>query len=1366
MGPIRSRLASATLLAGIAFLVGCGDDTPAVTGNGGTGGGAGTSAGGEGGSDVGGTGGSDVGGSGGGAGTGGAAGTGGTGGVAGTGGSAGTGGTAGSAGRGGTGGVAGTGVAGMDGGTDVAAPCYTVAFTKPTNNQTLTVADDKTNTCADGFQYDVVITTNAPAGTTVQLFSGATMLSAVSVANGGATFPVQLMSTGASTLQIEFPSRAACTDPSTRSNVNVTCPNTPPTCNITQPTISATHPALNGVQAPAGDRTSLPGSPYEATFVVTTSAEDGQQISLRITDTTSNAVTTVTAPVSGGQATRSVTLEPDGRTYSVVATCTNRNGIAGSSAIASFPVDFTPPTLTIASPTAGQFIGPPGTVQVCGQTTSADAAGLPASLGAAQNNLCVALAGSASCIGTVAVTAVNTNACVAVACPGAAPFDINVTLTDAAGNPTTRGVQGITCASMLPSVQIITPVSDSPTFNDPAFHILSATAPVGVRDTQPAVAGAQANIVACTNNGGQAALFVGRRGDASLSQLGSAVTPVAAVPADNCPNGLGFVIRFSNVTLPQSTENADGTLLQPTEIQVSVTDSGNPQVIGRSAPLDLWVDTNPPAISLMAPVGLCGSFQQASTTLTQTVSFTADDRLVVLQVVNGASTDTYDAPTFSAGVATFTGVVFDQGQNDMSVAIADPAGNITNMTPDPCTVTIGSAPVVTFNTPTSANGLCPVGATSPGCIADADGTTAGWQGAVSVHVTGGGQPITSGTVTFTIGATTLGVATLDGSGNAMLSNVTIAEGTVTIVATTSNIPNRGVGTGSVTLVADLAGPAVVTNLMATVSNRRATSMLLTWTAPADAGGGDVTSYQVRYARVPITSANFDDAAVTTAVTYMGNPSTAGQPDQAPVNGLYIETDYYFAVAAVDGAGNESPPTPTTTATRAEFLTTVLTGAAGDRLGRDMDSGDFGRPAGLTFAPDGFSDLLIGGQGSTRHVLIYFGSASGYSATPSITITGTVGNFGSAVANAGDIDGDGLDDIAVASRLDGNGKVFIFSRKSPPASWGTTNAWPANLTDAQANYVISADTTLTLGAMDIRNLARLGNFDGSGFDDLAISFDGANALLGAIFIVKGSSSFASVTIPNTAAAIRIDGSVAGGVFGAANLGLGPFFQSSGGGPGLITSAVNASAVYAFAGQAPAGAISASSANDSATAALADRYGTTLGLLGPLGVSPAAISIGSPVAAGGYLDVHIGTAATGPILGVPTGTPSASVRFVATGNGFGGVNIGGGIRGTAQVASVVGNDAVGDLVIAGNAEAGMPIYIVDGARLSSMSGTVNVSSPPASLSPFILRVPGKLPSGWANASLGALVPDCNGDGHGDFAIAESVGAALAGRVVVFY
>ncbi len=159
-------------------------------------------------------------------------------------------------------------------------------------------------TCADGFQYTVAITTNAPAGTMVQLFNnGTVLLATATVASGAASFAVQLPSSGQSALSIQFPSTAACTD--AQSTVTVNCPTTPPTCTISQPTITGTHSKLNGVLAPAGDRASQIGSPYQVTFTVTTNAEDGQPVTLSYNDAATPG-TVMTAERNGQRRQRDV----------------------------------------------------------------------------------------------------------------------------------------------------------------------------------------------------------------------------------------------------------------------------------------------------------------------------------------------------------------------------------------------------------------------------------------------------------------------------------------------------------------------------------------------------------------------------------------------------------------------------------------------------------------------------------------------------------------------------------------------------------------------------------------------------------------------------------------------------------------------------------------------------------------------------------------------------------------------------------------------------------------------------------------------------------------------------------------------------
>ncbi len=187
--------------------------------------------------------------------------------------------------------------------------------------------------------------------------------------------------------------------------------------------------------------------------------------------------------------------------------------------------------------------------------------------------------------------------------------------------------------------------------------------------------------------------------------------------------------------------------------------------------------------------------------MTEDVAYTADDTLVVADVTNNGVTTTYDTPAYVSGVATFGGVAFAEGQNALVATESDPAGNATVLAT--CTVTIGSAPVVTFTTPTAGALLCPFGATAPGCIDDSDPSTPGWQGSLGVLVTAGsGQAVVGSVITFTEGSTTFGSATTDVIGSAQINGVTLPEGVQTITATTDNVPGAGVGSGTVNVTVD------------------------------------------------------------------------------------------------------------------------------------------------------------------------------------------------------------------------------------------------------------------------------------------------------------------------------------------------------------------------------------------------------------------------------------------------------------------------------------------------------------------------------------------------------------------------------------
>jgi hypothetical protein len=101
--------------------------------------------------------------------------------------------------------------------------------------------------------------------------------------------------------------------------------------------------------------------------------------------------------------------------------------------------------------------------------------------------------------------------------------------------------------------------------------------------------------------------------------------------------------------------------------------------------------------------------------------------------------------------------------------------------------------------------------------------------------------------------------------------------------------------------------------------------------------------------------------------------------------------------------------------------------------------------------DGYDDVMVGirlydhGQVDEGAVFVYYGSAAGLSTTPSWTAEGNQSNahFSESLGTAGDVNGDGYDDIIVGARYYDNGQpdegaAFAYygsaAGLSPTANW--------------------------------------------------------------------------------------------------------------------------------------------------------------------------------------------------------------------------------------------------------------------------------------------------------------------------------------------
>src|SRR5262249_18461632 len=158
--------------------------------------------------------------------------------------------------------------------------------------------------------------------------------------------------------------------------------------------------------------------------------------------------------------------------------------------------------------------------------------------------------------------------------------------------------------------------------------------------------------------------------------------------------------------------------------------------------------------------------------------------------------------------------------------------------------------------------------------------------------------------------------------------------------------------------------------------------------------------------------------------------------------------------------------------------------------------------------DGVPDYVVGGPAhgfdnpGDGHAVV----CSGADGSRLFQFAGGCGaSFGVAVEDAGDGDGDGLDDVAVGAPLDGNGAVYVYS----------------SATHALLRTLSSASTGSRFGS----SLANLGDLDGDGVADLAVGApnDGAGGSDLGLAVIYSSAS-------GTVLAQRT-GATSGGGFGS-------------------------------------------------------------------------------------------------------------------------------------------------------------------------------------------------------------------------------------------
>jgi hypothetical protein len=145
--------------------------------------------------------------------------------------------------------------------------------------------------------------------------------------------------------------------------------------------------------------------------------------------------------------------------------------------------------------------------------------------------------------------------------------------------------------------------------------------------------------------------------------------------------------------------------------------------------------------------------------------------------------------------------------------------------------------------------------------------------------------------------------------------------------------------------------------------------------------------------------------------------------------------------------------------------------------------------------DGLADLAIGSSGSTSatgRVFVFYGAAGGLSPAPSVTLTGPDGTdvqFGSSVDTAGDVDRDGYADLIVGAPryMSATGRAYVFHG----SAMGLVSPARTTLTG-----VDGADAELG------RSVSGLGDLDGDGFDDVGVGAPNVTMLTGRAYSLPG------------------------------------------------------------------------------------------------------------------------------------------------------------------------------------------------------------------------------------------------------------------------